>query len=88
MENMFRISSQGKSAIDELNTQLYNHGYVNESVTINTIPIYYLKPNTIIYIRDEETKINGEYVISKINIPLGNSGSMSITATKAMKRDY
>jgi hypothetical protein len=35
MENMFRISSQGKSAIDELNTQLYNHGYVNESVTIN-----------------------------------------------------
>lgn len=88
MEGMFKISSQGKSAIDELNTQLYNHGYVNESVTINAVPIYYLKPNTIVYIRDEETKINGEYVISKINIPLGNSGTMSVTATKAMKRIY
>lgn len=88
MEPLFSISTQGKSAIDELNTQLYNHGYVNESVSINSIPIYYLKPNSIVYIKDEATGINGEYVVSKINIPLGNNGTMSLTATKAGKRIY
>lgn len=88
MEPLFATSRQGKSAIDELNTQLYNHGYANESVSINAVPIYYLKPNTIVLIHDDATNINGEYVISKINIPLGNSGTMSLTATKAGKRVY
>jgi hypothetical protein len=88
MEGLFRVSSQGKSAIDELNTQLYNHGYCNESVSLTTIPIYYLQPNTTIHIQDHNTKINGDYIISKIDIPLGNGGTMSITATKAAKRIY
>jgi hypothetical protein len=64
---------------------IYSHGYCIDSATISTIPIYYLEPNTRIYIHDEETNLDGDYVISKITLPLNYNGVMSITATKAVE---
>lgn len=86
--NYFNISSQGKSAKDELDTQLYNCTYCTESITIGAVPIYYLEPNTRIEIRDQNSKIDGEYIVNKITIPLTYNGTMSIQATKAPQRIY
>lgn len=61
MEDLFTISSQGKSAQDELNELFNDYSYCTETVTMNTIPIYYLEPNTIAYIHNEESGINGKY---------------------------
>lgn len=83
IENMFSISSQGKSAKDKLDELIYQHGYCVENVTINAIPIYYLQPNTRIHLFDEKAGLNGDYIVSKITIPLGYNGTMQITATKA-----
>ena len=83
MENMFTISAQGKSAKDKLDELIYQHGYCVENATITTIPIYYLQPNTRIHISDQETNLDGDYIISKMTIPLAYNGTMSITATKA-----
>jgi hypothetical protein len=46
------------------------HTYYTESITLTTIPIYYLEPNTRIKVIDDATGINGEYLVSKITIPL------------------
>ena len=81
--NMFSISAQGKSAKEEIDVLLYNHSYTTESVTITCIPIYYLQPNTRITVHDDKTGIYGEYIISKMSIPLSYNGTMSINATKA-----
>lgn len=83
MESMFSISAQGKSAKDRLDELIYQHGYCVESTTINAIPIYYLEPNIRIYVYDKDTGIDGEYVVSKISLPLTYNGTMSLTATKA-----
>lgn len=88
VESLFNISSQGKSAQDRLDELLYNHSYCIESVTIQSVPIYYLQPNTRIFVRDDQSKINGEYIVSKMTIPLAYNGTMSITATKAPERIY
>ena len=80
---MFSISSQGKSAKDQLDELLYKHSYCIESATISTIPVYYLEPNTRIYLHDKSVGLDGDYIISKLSIPLSYSGTMSITATKA-----
>lgn len=88
VESLFNISSQGKSAQDRLDELLYNHSYCIESVTIQSIPIYYLEPNTRIFVRDDQSKIHGEYIVSKMTIPLAYNGTMSITATKAPERIY
>lgn len=81
--HMFTCSAQGKSAKNKLDELLYQHSYCIESATITSIPIYYLEPNTRIYLHDEETGLDGDYIISKITIPLSYNGTMSITATKA-----
>ena len=86
IENMFSISAQGKSAKDRLDELIYAHGYCIENATITTIPIYYLQPNTRIHIFDQETNLDGDYIISKMTIPLTYNGTMSITATKAAER--
>ena len=88
LENLFSISAQGKSAKDKLDELLYNHTYCTESISITTIPIYHLQPNTRIFVRDEESKIDGEYIVSRLSIPLAYGGLMSITATKAPERLY
>lgn len=85
-DSMFAKSSQGKSAKDAIDTLLYNHSYCVESISITSIPIYYLEPNTIIYVSDPEAKIEGEYLVSKMTIPLSYNGTMNITATKAPRR--
>lgn len=84
--NYFNISAQGKSAKDALDELLYQHSYLAESITITAIPIYYLQPNTRISVRDDQSKINGEYIINRITLPLAYNGQMSIQATKAPQR--
>jgi hypothetical protein len=83
IDSMFSISAQGKSAKDRLDELIYSHGYCIESATITTIPIYYLEPNVRVHIHDEETNLNGDYIVSKMTIPLSYNGTMQLTATKA-----
>lgn len=86
LERMFYTSSQGKSAKSAIDNLLYNHAYAVESVSITSVPIYYLQPNCRIYINDTETKIEGEYIVSKLTLPLTYNGTMNITATRAAER--
>ncbi len=84
MYNVFSISSMAKSGKEVIDDMLYKFGYCNESVSIQAIPVYFLEPNTRIFIRDEKSKIEGDYIVDKITIPLNSNGLMSITATKAV----
>jgi hypothetical protein len=84
MENLFTISSKGKSAKERIDELLYNHSYCIENVTITAIPVFHLEPNYKILVRDEKSQIDGEYIVSKLTIPLAYNGTMSITATKAV----
>ena len=85
-EDMFSISAQGQSAQNKLDEMLYDYAYCAESISINCIPIYYLEPNTRISVYDEETGINGEYIINRLTIPLTYNGTMSISAVKVPER--
>lgn len=84
MENLFTISSKGKSAKERTEELLYTHGYCAESVNLTAIPVYHLEPNSRITIQDADSGISGEYLVNKITIPLTYNGTMSITATKAV----
>lgn len=74
-----------KNKIDEL---LYQYAYCIENISLTAIPVYYLQPNTRIYVQDSTTGINGEYIVSKITLSLSFDGTMSISATKAPERLY
>ena len=84
MNNIFVTSSRGKSATDAVEDLIYQHCYEINNVNLQTVPIYHLQPDTCIYIKNDETNINGDYIISKITVPLDSKKMMSITATKVM----
>jgi hypothetical protein len=80
---MFTISAQSKSAKDRLDELLYAHGYCIETTSITTLPIYYLDVNTRIYVHDNDSGVDGDYIVNKLTIPLTYNGTMSISAIKA-----
>ena len=84
----FTISTKSLSVKDKLDELLYQYSYCTENISINSIPIYHLSPNTRIFIQDDKTEINGEYIIHKLTIPLTYNGMMSISASKAPERLY
>lgn len=87
-DSYFTISSQGKSAWDELQTLLYQYTNLAENITITAVPIYYLEPNNIIEIHNDEINVHGSYVINKLTVPLNYNGSLSISASKIAERIY
>ena len=88
VKRLFSLSTQGKTAQDVLNSSLYTYTYCTESVSITSLPVYHLQPNTRIFIKDVNAGINGEYIISRITIPLTYNGTMNISAVKAVERIY
>ena len=86
--SLLNRSSRTITAQEEIDDLLYNYSYCNETVTINTVPIYYLEPNTIISAKDEQRVVNGYYIMNKITLPLTYNGTSSITAIKVPERIY
>ena len=66
--------------MDEL---IYAHGYCIETISVTSLPIYYLDVNTRIYIHDDKSSVNGDYIVNKITLPLTYNGTMTISAIKA-----
>ncbi len=75
-----------RSAYDEIRTALYQYISYNEQVSLTTLPIYYLEPNSLIRINNAQTNIHGNYMIKTISLPLDVNGTMSITCSKAIER--
>ena len=84
----FTISYRSMSIKDKIDELLYNYSYCIDNITLTTLPVYHLQPNTLIFVCDKNTGIEGEYIVKKLNIPLTYNGTMSITAVKAPQRLY
>ena len=67
---------------------LNNYTYCTETINITAAPIYYLEPNTLITIQEEEMGIKKKYEINNISIPLAYNESMSISATRVFDTIY
>jgi hypothetical protein len=74
------------SAYDAVRELLYQYTSYNESISINSIPIYYLEPNTRITVRDPQSGIYGDYMINTISIPFDVSSTMTLSCTRALER--
>lgn len=83
-----QLSGGGQSypAYSQVRELLYQYTNYNESISMSAIPVYYLEPNTRITVRDDSSKIYGDYVIKTITLPLDISGTMNIQATKVLER--
>ena len=83
MELMFYRSGQSVSAIEKINELIYQHTAITEPLQITSIPIYYLQPNTRIYIEG-----HGDYTLDSIQYNLAYNGTMQLTGNKILKQFY
>jgi hypothetical protein len=78
------IGGNSSSAYDKVKQLLVQHTHYNEAITLTTIPIYYLEPNTRIHIEDTEIGVQGDYMINTISLPL-TIGTSNISCTKCIE---
>lgn len=86
--NNLTLGGTKNSAYDKLKELVYTHMTYNETVNLSVVPIYHLEPNTRITIFDNETGVNGDYMIKSILLPLTPNGTSSISATKCLEKTY
>lgn len=83
MEILFSKSRQGNSCIEKVNELINTNTAASEVISITSIPIYYLQPNTRIYIKGY-----GDYTLDKISYSLNYNGTMNISGNKIIKPIY
>ena len=62
--------------------EVYLHQQATDTIQLVCVPIYSLDVNTVIYVDDDKSGVQGEYVITNISCGLGAGDTMSITANK------
>lgn len=79
-EELFYRSTQGISAIDKVNELINQHLAIAEGVALTSIPIFYLQPNTRIYVDGV-----GDCTLEKISYNLSYNGTMNLTCNKILQ---
>ena len=74
------------SAYEMVRSLLHQHLNYNNTITINTIPIFHLEPNVRVFIRDDNSGIYGDYMINSFSIPLDINGTTTFSCSKAIER--
>ena len=87
LKALFSNVSQGSTAKSLLENLLYTHTYSLDAISVTAVPIYYLEPNKRIHLSNAEIGIEGDYLLSKISVPLAYNGTMNLTATKIYDRN-
>ena len=65
---------------------LYQYTQYNETISITSLPIYYLEPNTRIEVNDIKSGIAGDYIIKSFSIPFDINGTMTLSCIKVLEK--
>lgn len=73
-------------AHDQIKYELYLHTRYQKSISLTSIPVFYLEPNSRVTINDTTTNTYGDFVIQSINLTLGPGANMSVTCNEILER--
>lgn len=65
---------------------LYQYTQYNETISITSLPIYYLEPNTRVEVNDIKSGIAGDYIIKSFSIPFDINGTMTLSCVKVLEK--
>lgn len=86
LSSFFKQGGTLNSCFEKIKDLLYQYTHVNNTISITTLPIYYLEPNTRITVEDAPAGIYGDYIIQSISLPLDISSTMTVNAYKALQK--
>lgn len=74
------------SAYEEIRQVLHEYTKYNENISLQTLPIYHLEPNTRITVKNAESNIYGDFIINTLSFTLDNSSTLTINATRVPEK--
>ena len=80
------VGTIGYTAQETARDLIYQYTDYNSSISLTSVPVYYLDVNERITVQDRASGIFGDYIVNSINLPLDARNNMTIQASKALER--
>ena len=80
------LGGKYNGAYYKLRDLLYQNTSYQEAISITTVPIYHLQPNTRITVEDYKSGIAGDYMINSVSIPLTVDGTTTLSCSKVLEK--
>ena len=84
--NNLAVGGYKNSAYERIKYELFYHTNYQRTVSLTTIPIFYLEPNSRVTISDRSTNTYGNFMVQSINIGFGPGANMSVTLNEVFER--
>lgn len=82
----FATGGYKNGAFDQIKYELYLHTNYQKTLSLTSLPVFYLEPNSRVTINDKSTNTYGDFVIQNISLPLGAGSVMATTCNEALER--
>ena len=80
------IGGYTNSAYEQIRYELFCHTRYQKTVSITSIPVYYLYPNSRVRLESKSTNTYGDFMVQNINLTFGPGANMSVVLNEAMER--
>lgn len=82
----FYTGGYKNGAFDQVKYELYLHTNYQKTLSLTSLPVFYLEPNSRATINDKSTNTSGSFMIKTLSIPLGPGNMMATTASETFER--
>lgn len=80
------IGGYSNSAYEKIRYELFYHSNYQKTVSLTSIPVYYLEPNNRVVINDASTNTYGDFMVQNINLTFGPGANMAVTLSEVHER--
>ena len=82
----FATGGYKNGAFDQIKYELYLHTNYQKTLSLTSLPVFYLEPNSRVAINDKSTNTYGSYVLHTLSLPLGAGSVMASTCSECFER--
>ena len=80
------IGGYSNSAYEALRYEVFAHTNYQKVVSLTSIPVFYLEPNSRVEVSEDTTNTYGDYMVQNISLTLGPGANMAITLNEVFER--
>lgn len=80
------IGGYKNSAYEVIRYELFCHTRYQKTVSITSIPVFYLAPNSRVKLSSGSTNIYGDFMVQNINLSFGPGANMSVVLNEVAER--
>ena len=84
--NSFTIGGNYNSAYQIIRQLIQQYVSYNETISIQTLPLYFLEPNTRLSLRNDISNIFGDYIINTLSFSFDVSSTLTINASRVLEK--